>query len=122
MYWFVRKDRGKRVQVPLTEVVERTYAVTVGLIATSIAGGVFPLRPPAEPDFRWVQCPYCNPDGLEHADVRRRWEAMRLAPELRHYTRLVEPEALLAETAPARGLPTGTGRAHRDRPGSGNDT
>jgi RecB family exonuclease len=122
MYWFVRKDRGKRIQVPLTEAVEQTYAVTVGLIAKSIAGGVFPLRPPEEPDFRWVQCPYCNPDGLEHADVRRRWEAMRLAPVLRHYTRLVEPEALLAGTERARGLPTGTGRAHRDRPGSGNDT
>ncbi|MBE3076384.1 MAG: PD-(D/E)XK nuclease family protein [Actinobacteria bacterium] len=98
MYWFVRKDRGKRVQVPLTDVVEQTYAETVGLIARSMADGVFPARAPAEPDFRWVACRYCNPDGLGHADVRRRWETMRLAPELRHYTALVEPEALPAET------------------------
>jgi len=101
MYWFVRKDRGRRVQVPLTDEVEQTYAETVGLIARSIANGVFPSRPPAEPDFRWVQCPYCNPDGLDHADVRRRWETMRLAPELRRYTRLVEPEALRVEVLPA---------------------
>ena len=94
MYWFVRKDRGKRVQVPLTHAVEQRYAETVGLIATSMANGLFPQRAPAEPDYRWVQCPYCNPDGLGHADVRRRWEAMRLAPELRQYTGLVEPEAM----------------------------
>jgi RecB family exonuclease len=109
MYWFVRKDRGKRVQVPLTEVVEQTYAQTVGLIARSIANGVFPARAPAEADFRWVQCPYCNPDGLDHAEVRRRWERIRLAPQLRRYTRLVEPEALLG---PA--LPGGQDRAPRD--------
>ena len=93
MYWFVRKDR-RRVEVPLTDTVERTYAETVGLIARSMANGVFPPRAPAEPDFRWVTCEYCNPDGLGHADVRRRWEAKRLAPELRDYTALVEPEAL----------------------------
>jgi len=97
MYWFVRKDRGKRVQVPLTESVERRYADTVGLIARSIAAGVFPARAPATPDHRWVRCPYCNPDGLGHADVRRRWEAKRLTPELHDYTGLVEPEALIAD-------------------------
>jgi len=112
MYWFVRKDRGKRVQVPLTDVVEQRYAETVGLIARSIADGVFPSRAPAEPDFGWVRCPYCNPDGIDHADVRRRWEAMRLAPELRRYTRLVEPEALLADAPPRHALPAGDQRAH----------
>jgi hypothetical protein len=97
MYWFVRKDRGKRVNVPLTEVVEQTYAETVSLIARSIAGGVFPARAPATPDYRWVQCAFCNPDGLGHADLRARWETLRLVPELRRYTRLVEPEALVAD-------------------------
>jgi ATP-dependent helicase/nuclease subunit B len=110
MYWFVRKDRGTRVQVPLTDVVEQTYAETVGLIARSIANGVFPARAPAEPDFGWVQCPYCNPDGLDHTDLRRRWERIRLTPELRRYTRLVEPEALLGE-----GRPAGDDGPDRDR-------
>ena len=93
MYWFVRKDR-KRVEVPLSDAVEQEYSATVGLIVRSIAEGVFPSRAPAEPDFSWVKCPYCNPDGLGHSDVRRQWEAKRLAPELVDYTRLVEPEAL----------------------------
>jgi hypothetical protein len=103
MYWFVRKDRGKRVHLPLNDVVERTYAEAVGVIAKSIASGVFPARAPAEPDHRWVKCLYCNPDGLGHAEVRRRWEAMRLAPELLAYTGLVEPEALPAEGDDAAG-------------------
>ena len=94
MYWFVRKDRAKRVTLPLSEEVEQAYAETVGLITRSIAHGVFPARAPAEPDFRWVTCPYCNPDGLGHSEARRRWEAKRLAPELVGYTALVEPEAL----------------------------
>jgi ATP-dependent helicase/DNAse subunit B len=102
MYWFVRTDHGKRIEVPLTDVVAQTYAETVGLIAQSIADGVFPCRAPADADFRWVRCPYCNPDGLGHADVRRRWEAIRLVPELRRYTRLVEPEALLTSALPAQ--------------------
>jgi RecB family exonuclease len=96
MYWFVRKDRGKRPQVPLTDAVQRRYSETVGLLVRSLANGVFPERAPEKPDFRlgWVQCPYCNPDGLGHNGVRRRWEAKRGAPELVDYTSLVEPDAL----------------------------
>jgi len=100
MYWFVGKDR-RRVQVPLTAVVEQAFAKAVGVITKSIADGVFPAHAPAEPDFRWVKCPYCNPDGLGHADVRRRWETKRLAPALRQYTDLVEPEVLLAQALSA---------------------
>jgi ATP-dependent helicase/nuclease subunit B len=105
MYWFVRRDR-KRIQVPLTEAVEQTYADTVGVIARSIAHGVFPPRAPDQPDYRWVRCQYCNPDGLGHGDVRRRWEAMRRAPELLGYTGLVEPDALIAD-ATVRDTTTG---------------
>jgi ATP-dependent helicase/nuclease subunit B len=115
MYWFVRKDRGRRITVPLTDVVELTFADTVDLIARSIANGVFPSHAPEEADFRWVRCPYCNPDGLGHAAVRRQWEAMRLTPALRDYTRLVEPEALLNEASrPGQALPSGSGQAHEE--------
>jgi RecB family exonuclease len=96
-YWFVgRKDRGTRIEVPLTDAVEQTYAATVGLLASSIARGAFPQRAPEKADWRqdWVQCAFCNPDGLGHAAARRRWEAKRLAPELAAYTALVEPDAV----------------------------
>jgi RecB family exonuclease len=92
-YWFVRKDRG-RIEIPLTPDVEAAYAQTLGTIVASIATGNFPARAPDSPDWSWVQCDYCNPDGIGHVDVRRRWERKRLAPELADYVRLVEPEAL----------------------------
>jgi RecB family exonuclease len=97
MYWFVRKDAGTRVQVPLTDEVQQTYAETLTVIANAIARGAFPNRAPDKPDFAWVQCPFCNPDGLGHSDVRRRWEAKRLAPELVDFTGLVEPDAVPEE-------------------------
>jgi len=108
MYWFVRKDRGKRPQVPLTDEVQRTYSDAVGLLVRSIAAGVFPARAPAKPDFRqgWVQCPYCNPDGLGHNRARGRWEAKRLAPELVAYTGLVEPDALPSAALPPGAMPS----------------
>ncbi|HET8969709.1 MAG TPA: PD-(D/E)XK nuclease family protein, partial [Candidatus Nanopelagicales bacterium] len=64
-YWFVRKDRG-RIPLELTAEVQRTYAATLGVLAHAIAAGVFAGRAPEEPDFAWVQCPYCNPDGMGH--------------------------------------------------------
>lgn len=95
MYWFVRKDRS-RIEVPLTPELEETYAATVALLVRSMASGAFPARAPKDPDFRWVQCPYCNPDGLGHGSVRERWVRKRLAPELAAYTALVEPDAVPA--------------------------
>jgi ATP-dependent helicase/nuclease subunit B len=94
-YWFVRgQDRGKRIELPLTADVEQTYADTLGVIVASIAGGLFPPRAPEQPDFAWVQCPFCNPDGIGHAEQRRRWERKRHDPALADYVRLVEAEVL----------------------------
>ncbi len=96
LYWFTGNDRG-RIPVPLTASVQQRYADTVRLLVGSMATGAFPQRAPEQPDFRWVQCAYCNPDGIGHAEVRERWEAQRLVSELRGYTGLVEPDALPAE-------------------------
>jgi hypothetical protein len=89
-YWFVRKDKG-RIGLPLTEAVERTYADTLQTIVTSIRSGLFPARPPAEPDFSFVQCAYCNPDGIGHAEARRRWERKKHDPRLGQLVALIEP-------------------------------
>lgn len=96
LYWFTGKDRG-RVPLALTASVQQRYADTVRLLVGSMAAGAFPQRAPEQPDFRWVRCAYCNPDGIGHAEVRERWEAQRLVSELRDYTGLVEPDALPAQ-------------------------
>lgn len=93
-YWFVRKDRGSWVSLPLTPTVERVYAQTLALIADGMAAGVFPQRPPQQPGWGWVECAYCDPDGLGHADARARWERKRHDPSLSAYAGLTEPDAL----------------------------
>lgn len=100
-YWFVRKDRGAWVSLPLTPAVELVYARTLALIADGIAGGVFPQRPPRRPAWGWVECAYCDPDGLGHTEARARWERKRHAPALSAYAGLTEPDALDSPDAQA---------------------
>lgn len=92
-YWFVRRG-GKRIPVPLTPEVEERYVDTLDVIVSSIAAGYFPPKAPEVPDFLWVQCPYCNPDGLGHSEVRARWDRKRHDPTLERLVRLVDPTAL----------------------------
>jgi RecB family exonuclease len=92
-YWFVRRG-GKRIPVPLTPEVEERYVETLDVIVSSIAAGHFPPKAPEVPDFLWVQCPYCNPDGLGHSEVRARWDRKRHDPVLERLVRLIDPTAL----------------------------
>ncbi len=96
-YWFVRRERGRR-GIDLTADVEQTYAATLSILVGSIANGLFPLRAPESPDFAWVQCPYCNPDGIGHAENRERWERKRHDPALAELVALIEP-GVLAEAS-----------------------
>ena len=94
-YWFVRKG-GRRIPVPLTAAVADRYVDTLDVIVSSIAAGHFPAKAPEVPDFLWVQCHYCNPDGLGHSEVRTRWERKRNDPGLERLVRLIDPGALPA--------------------------
>ncbi|HEU4948297.1 MAG TPA: PD-(D/E)XK nuclease family protein [Kribbella sp.] len=92
-YWFVRRG-GRRIPVPLTPEVESRYVDTLEVIVSSIAAGYFPAKAPEVPDFLWVQCPYCNPDGIGHSEARARWERKRFDPALERLVRLIDPGAL----------------------------
>ncbi len=62
-------------------------------IADGIAKGVFPAHPPAQRSYRgYVECDYCDPDGLGAAERRREWERKRHHPALAAYLSLAEPE------------------------------
>ena len=95
-YWFVRKEPG-RLTLELTPEVEQAYIRALSVIVGSIAAGLFPPKAPDKPDFSWVQCKYCNPDGIGHADVRRRWERKRTEPVLRDLVTLIEPDTLAGD-------------------------
>jgi ATP-dependent helicase/nuclease subunit B len=92
-YWFVRRG-GARIPVPLTPEVESRYVDTLDVIVSSIAAGLFPPKAPEVPDFLWVQCSYCNPDGIGHGEVRARWDRKRFDPALERLVRLIEPGVL----------------------------
>lgn len=91
-YWFVRKERGKLIELPLTTEVEREHGRVIGVLARSVAGGLFPARAPETDDFAFVQCWFCNPDGIGHREVRARWETKRSDPALSALTALIDPE------------------------------
>lgn len=98
-YWFVRRDRG-RIGIDLTPEVESLYAETLDVLVRAIAGGLFPPKAPDSPDFAWVQCDYCNPDGIGHAENRECWERKRHDPALRDLVSLIDVEAVAGEEDP----------------------
>lgn len=92
-YWFATTRRRFRwAGYPLSAQVEERFDAVLRTIVDGIAGGVFPARPP-EPGWRlWVECPFCDPDGLGTLDRRLEWERKRHAPEVAGYFALAEPD------------------------------
>ncbi|MET0494380.1 MAG: PD-(D/E)XK nuclease family protein [Actinoplanes sp.] len=89
-YWFVHRDAGQRIGLPLTPAVETAFLAAVTVIADGMAGGLFPHRPPVD-DGRSgrVPCGYCDPDALGADEHRERWERKRADPRLAGYVALI---------------------------------
>ncbi len=90
-YWFV-SERGKfaRHGYEVDDGVLDRVVATLGTIVGGIERGVFPPHP----DDRykpWVVCPYCDPDAMGVAELRRQWERKRTDPQVEPYATLVEP-------------------------------
>ena len=95
-YWFIgRRDRGRRIGYEITADIEQKYAVVLSAIVHGIGSGVFPPHPPERTSWgqTWVECPYCDVDGLGTDDARRRWERKRADAALTQYVALAEPGA-----------------------------
>jgi ATP-dependent helicase/nuclease subunit B len=91
-YWFVTREAGAPREYMFDEDVDRRLLDGLGVIADGIESGVFPAHPP-EPAYRpFVECAYCDPDGLGTADRHRSWLAKRTAPALATYLALVGEE------------------------------
>ena len=86
-YWFVTsKGQYTTVGYPITEPVTESALGVVAEISDGIGAGLFPQHP-ATPSFRpWVDCYFCEPDGLglshQHSDWRRIANDPDLAPYL----------------------------------------
>jgi len=58
-----------------------------------IEAGVFPNHPTASSTKPWVECPFCDPDGLGVADLRSQFECKRADPAMSAFVDLVAPLA-----------------------------
>jgi len=92
-YWFVLRDpkneRGYTVDGPIEDALDRALRI----IVDGIERGIFIARPPAPGWHMWVECPYCDPDGLGTTDTHRAWRRKQHAPELADYCDLVGVDA-----------------------------
>lgn len=85
-YWFITRKGGfQPFGYEVTPEVEATALATVAMIVDGIASGHFPQHP-AVPKFRpWVDCQFCEPDGLGLAHQYADWTRLHDDPELAAY-------------------------------------
>jgi RecB family exonuclease len=82
-YRFVTaKGKFQRIGYDVDDDVLARVGATLGAVDGMIGAGVFPPVPTAETFLPFVECPFCDPDGLGPGDRRREWERKRGAPEL----------------------------------------
>jgi len=93
-YWFITRDPGawQWVGLELDEAVNNRFRDVVQLITEGITSGVFPARPTDQGNPTFVDCPYCDPDGLGARERLDEWERKRDAPGLAGYRSLADPE------------------------------
>ena len=91
-YWFVgRRNRGDVVPVVLDENVETVYRTALATLVRGIREGRFIARPPKDDDWSWVQCNYCNPDGVGYGHVRSAAARKRTDAALEDLFSLIDP-------------------------------
>ncbi len=85
-YWFVTRKGGfKQHGYHITPELEEAGLKTVADIVEGIGSGLFPAHP-ADPKFRlWIDCDYCEPDGLGLNHQHRDWQRKQGDPELSPY-------------------------------------
>ncbi len=107
-YWFV-STRGQfgRAGYPVTPAVLAHVGETVSTMVHGIESGAFPHHPTASSTNPWVECPFCDPDGMGVIELRRDFERKQTAPVMAPFMELAyPPEDLLLEPhgeAPADG-------------------
>jgi len=88
-YWFVLRDPKHERGYIVDRTIEVALDHALRIIVDGIERGIFVARPP-EPGWRlWVECPYCDPDGLGTTDTHRAWLRKQHTPDLAQYCDLI---------------------------------
>jgi hypothetical protein len=91
-YWFVGRGEDEWIGYVVDEAVDAELCETLQAIVDGIDCGCFPSRPAPPGPRPWVDCHYCDPDGLGTADRWREWERKQDAPDLAPYLAIVAGE------------------------------
>jgi RecB family exonuclease len=93
-YWFVStRGRFERVGYAVTPEVLEHVGATVGAMVEGIEAGVFPHHPTASSTTPWVECPFCDPDNMGVAELRRQYERKKADPDMDAFVDLADPAA-----------------------------
>ncbi len=89
-----RKGRFETAGYPVTADVEARAFATIEGIVDGIDAGLFPQHP-AAPGWRmYVDCEFCEPDGLGLAHQYADWVRIHGHRDLRPYLRVIDDEAV----------------------------
>jgi hypothetical protein len=93
-FWFVGRDLGDRIGYEITDEVVNEYATVLGKIVDGMRSGIFPLVPIAPTSWAaWVDCDYCDPDGLGTTERHSQWLEKAADPVLAAYHALTAVDA-----------------------------
>jgi hypothetical protein len=60
-------------------------------VVRGIEAGVFPHHPTASSTTFRIECPFCDPDGMGVAELRRHFEHKQADPAMATFVHLVHP-------------------------------
>jgi ATP-dependent helicase/nuclease subunit B len=91
-YWFVSARGGfERIGYSVTPAVLAHVGETLGSIVNGIEAGLFPHHPTASSTTPWVECPFCDPDGMGVAELRRHFERKQADPAMATFVNFAYP-------------------------------
>jgi ATP-dependent helicase/nuclease subunit B len=91
-YWFVSsRGRFERIGYSVTPGVLAHIGETLQLMVHGIEAGVFPPYPTAQSTSIRVECPYCDPDGMGVAELRRQYEHKQADQAMDAFVNFVQP-------------------------------
>jgi RecB family exonuclease len=91
-YWFVSsRGRFERIGYSVTPTVLAHIGETLQSMVNGIESGVFPPYPTAQSTSPRVECPYCDPDGMGVAELRRQYEHKRADQAMDAFVRFAHP-------------------------------
>jgi ATP-dependent helicase/nuclease subunit B len=91
-YWFVSaRGQFKRIGYSVTPAVLAHIGETLQSMVNGIEAGVFPTHPTAQSTSIRVECPYCDPDGMGVAELRRQYEHKQADEAMDAFVNFVQP-------------------------------